>query len=240
MGALALLATWCIYRYTDLLAQVPFARALDWVAEKTSSLVLQPWAAGMTGAVIVAAAPAVVCGLLMGLGVFISWPISVAVLLLCLGPMRLFELPALGDTAIEGNFQSSHSPERYHALAARDVIGSLFWAAIMGAPGAVFYRAARELAESPSASLKDEPELMSNARLLFGFLYWLPARIYAVAQVACGSGGQLDKMLSFSADAAQADHVVLTACGDSKKAQSSAPKAMLMVVIVLAAAVFFI
>jgi|GEM_PF-6668538 len=240
MGTLALLAAWGVYRYTDLLAQVPFARALDYLADKLSGVVRQPWAAGMTGAVIVAVVPAVVCGLLMGLGVFISWPISVAVVVLCMGPMRLFEIPALGDTAIEADFQSSLSAERYHALAARDVIGSLIWAAILGAPGAVFYRAARELAESPAQSLQDDSELLSNARLLFGFLYWLPARVYALAQVACGSGGRLENMLSFSVDSSVADQLVLTACGDKNRSVNTGPKAMLVTALAIAALAYFL
>lgn len=241
MGAFALLAAWGLYRYTDLLAQVPFAQGLDWLADKAANIVRQPWAAGLTGAIIVAALPAVIVGLLMGLGVFISWPLSVAVLLLCMGPMRLFELPALGESADGGEgFQSSFSAERYHALAARDVVGALVWAAILGAPGAVFYRAARELAESPADSLKGEAELLRHARQLFGFMYWLPARVYAAAMVASGSGGRLEQLMEFSADASHTDALVLASCGDKEAAMAQAPKAMLLTVLAIAAVMFFI
>ncbi|MGB0867839.1 MAG: hypothetical protein ACPGSC_15110, partial [Granulosicoccaceae bacterium] len=200
MGALALLASWGLYRYTDVLEHVPFARALDWCAEKSAGLVRQPWAAGLTGAVMLAALPAAAIGILMGLGAFISWPISVVVVLLCMGPMRLVELPAVGSQA-EG-LASSLSPQRYHALAARDVVGAIVWAAILGAPGAVFYRAARESAESPVAALADQASLMTHARQLFGCMYWLPARVYAVALVASGSGGRLEQLSKLSSDAA--------------------------------------
>ena len=241
MGTFALLTAWGIYRYTDLLAQVPFARCLDWHADKAAGIVRQPWADGLTGAVIVAALPAVLVGMLMGLGIFISWPLSVAVVLLCMGPMRLFELPALNNPANGGaGLQSSLSAERYHALAARDVVGALLWAAILGAPGAVFYRAARELAESPADALKSETELLRHAQQLFGFMYWLPARVYAIAMVASGSGGRLEQLMNFSADANRADTLILAACGDKEAAMAQAPKAMLLMVLAIAAVVFFI
>ncbi len=240
MGILALLACWGLYRYTDLLANVPVTRALDWLAEKISPLISQPWARGLTAAVIVAALPAILIGLLMGLGAFISWPIGVAVVLLCMGPQRLFELPALGDLSDENHMHSSLTAERYHLLAVREPVAALFWAAVFGAPGAVFYRAARELAESPAPSLVGDLELNKNARLLFGFMHWLPARLYAIAQVATGSGGQLEKLFSINIDVESADTLVQTACGDKDAAVKNAPKALLLVVAVLSAAVFFI
>lgn len=241
MGALALLASWGVYRYTNLLAAVPFTRLLDWVAAKVASLVHQPWAVGMTGAILVVAAPAAGAGLLVSVSTFLSWPTSVAIVVLCMGPMRLFDVPAPGDTVIDVNSRlSSMTPEQYHALAARDVIGSLFWAAILGAPGAVFYRAAQELAESPTDKLKGEAELLSNARVLFGWLYWLPARVYAIAQMASGSGGRLDNMLSFSSDSAASDALVMTACGDKDAAVSNGSKAMMVAAIGIAALAFIL
>jgi len=89
MGALAIVAAWALYRFTDLLENIPFARALDWAANRVFPVVQQPWARGITGAVIIAAAPALATALLMGFTAFISWPISVALLLLCMGPLRL-------------------------------------------------------------------------------------------------------------------------------------------------------
>lgn len=236
MGAIALLVSWCCYRYTDLLSRVPFARALDWVADKMSGLVSQPWAAGMTGVVLLCAAPAVICGLLLGLISPLHWPISVVLLLLCMGPQRLFEAAEPVDGSAD--FQSLLTPERYHALAARDVVGALLWAAILGAPGAVFYRAARELAESPAASLQQHHVLIENARTLFGLFYWLPARLYALAQVASGSGGRLQGFATLRFDTAAADELVLAGCGDSAAAVLSGPRALLLAALGIVAVVF--
>ncbi len=235
MGAVALFVAWCCYRYTDLLSRVPFARALDWVADKMSALVTQPWAAGMTGVVLVCAAPAVICGLLLGLISPLHWPISVAVLLLCMGPQRLFEADPADDG---GDFQSLLTPERYHALAARDVVGSLLWAALLGAPGAVFYRAVRELAESPAASLQQHTVLVENAQTLFGLFYWLPARLYALAQVASGSGGRLEGFAALRFDAASADQLLRAGCGDVAAAVDTGPRALLLAALAIIAIVF--
>lgn len=245
MGVLALLATWGLYRYTDLLAHVPFARGLDWCADKLAGLVLQPWARGMTGAVIIAGAPAIVCGLLMGLGFFISWPISVAILLLCMGPQRLFELPAFDGPSEPSNdknvsWSMPMGADRYHQIAARDVVGCLFWAAILGAPGAVFYRALRELAESPVESLKSELELIAKARLLFGLMYWAPARLYAVAQVASGSGGKLVNVMTINTEIEQSDQLLNVAYVDGRAAVERGPVALLHVVLFISAVMVFL
>lgn len=238
MGALSLLLAWVLYRRTELLAQLPFSRWLDWCAERAAPLARQPWLDGLGAALLLAAVPAALTALALGLLGFARWPLEVAVLLLCMGPMRLLSPPADASGESAPGLASSLSPRRYHALAARDVVGALVWAALLGAPGAVFYRAARELAESPVAALSGEQALSHAATKLFGVLFWLPARLYGVALIAAGSGGRLPALWQFDADPASADALVHAASAEPAQSQALGPRAMLIASLCVATLVF--
>ncbi len=238
MGAVALIVSWCCYRYTELFARVPFSRVLDWLADRTAVVALQPWAAGVTGVLIVAAVPAAISALVLFILAPLSWPLSIGLLLLCMGPQRLYELPGPTEAVASDMAGGVPTARQYHRLAARDVVGSLLWAVLFGAPGAVFYRAARELAESPSPVLAAAGGLGASANELFAVLYWLPARVYALAQVASGSGGRFEGAADWRVSVAVSDELIQRACGDEQAALQYGPRALLMVVVALVALLF--
>jgi len=121
-------------------------------------------------------------------------------------------------------------------LAARDVVGTVFWAALLGAPGAVFYRAAREFSDSPADRYAEDTELKQQGQVLFGFLFYVPARIYAIALTLSGSGGELKSLLSTDTGVAASDQLVLDASTDASAKEESEATATAMTIAVLALA----